>query len=175
MLQFILPACDHAAHTNPLLQGWASRSSNWKIKPLIFEFLWTPFCVLAAFSSASVLYLLALLLLSCKVAVPATSAWRCEVVVWWRQPSGRPEAVSQEGWCGHGNPFPCPAGPCHWLMYEQLSGEVTVYYTLCFSPCFCRLQLCSVLFFLYAFPIAKIPYPTVITAPYFHCSIGLAR
>lgn len=42
-----------------------------------------------------------------------------------------------------------------------------MYYTLCFSPCFCRLQLSSMLFFHYAFPTAKIPNPTVTTAPYF--------
>lgn len=41
----------------------------------------------------------------------------------------------------------------------------TIYDTFCFSPCFCRLQLCSMLCFHYAFPTAKIPNPTISTTP----------
>lgn len=138
MLQFTLPACDHAAHTHPLLQHQAPKGSNWKIKPQTSDFPWAALRVLAAFFSASVLVcLISFELWSCCSCSISSKVWGGGVmtVTLW-------ETWGRAIWCDHSEPFPRPAGPCHQLMYEQVSGEVHLLYPLLLALFLQAVALC---------------------------------
>lgn len=139
MLQFTLPPFDYAAHIHPQLQGWAPKSSNWKIKSKTFDFLWITFSLSSLFFFSQLLCFICLRyhFWAVRLLFPQCQHWG---VRWWRgdsNPLGDPRLLlaNRSDMVTAGHFLALLVLVTNWRRKSsQVKKRIwTIYYTLCFS------------------------------------------